>query len=169
MRFRRRQYKDHVFGRFFQRLQQRVKGRGRQHVHLVDDIDLVARLAGTKPDLVADRLTHIVHTGVRGRIHLDQVQKTTFVDRLADVAAIAGPIDHILVHAVNGLGQQTGHRRLACTARPGKQVGMRDSPPAHGIPEGACNVLLADDVLEPSRAPLEVQSQRGHELLTLFA
>ncbi len=36
----------HMLGRLFQRFEQAVEGGLRQHVHFVDDVDLVAAIAG---------------------------------------------------------------------------------------------------------------------------
>ena len=61
--------------RLFQRLEQRVEGVLRQHVHFIDDIDLVAGLdRGIAHAL--DDLAHVIDTGIGGGIHLDHVDMT---------------------------------------------------------------------------------------------
>ena len=68
--------------RFFQRLEQRVEGALREHVHFVDDVDLVARLNGRIAHAVDD-LAHVVDAGVGGGVHLDHVDVAGFQDGLA--------------------------------------------------------------------------------------
>ncbi len=71
----RRENELHMRRRLLQGLQQRAERRLRQHVHFVDDIDLV----GGADRLVANRfddLTHVVDTGMRGGIQLNHVDVT---------------------------------------------------------------------------------------------
>ena len=58
--------------RLLQRLQQGVERRGRQHVHFVDDIDLVARLHRGVAHPV-QQLAHLVHLGARSGVQLQHV------------------------------------------------------------------------------------------------
>jgi hypothetical protein len=131
-------------------------------VHFIDHIDLVACLGGAKGNLVTDRVAHIVHTCVRRCVHLDQIQQTSVVDRPANVTLVAGTVGQVLVQAVHGFGQQTGHRRLARAARPRKEISVRGSPGPQSVLERRRHVFLSNDVLEPLRSPLEVQCLRSH-------
>ncbi len=70
--FGRREDELRVRRRLFQRLQQRVERRGRQHVHFVEDVDLVARVDRRVAHRVVD-LAHVVDAVVRGGVHLDHV------------------------------------------------------------------------------------------------
>ena len=56
--------------RLFQRLEQRVERRAREHVHFVEDVDLVARRHRRVAHRVVD-LAHVVDAVVRGGVHLD--------------------------------------------------------------------------------------------------
>ena len=49
--------------RLFERLEQRVERRGGEHVHLVDDVDLVATARRRVVQTADDLLAHVVHTG----------------------------------------------------------------------------------------------------------
>ena len=77
--------------RLFQRLEQRVEGRARQHVHFVEDVDLVARAHRRVADRVVD-LPHVVDTVMRGGIHLQYVEC-----RLSMMAWQCTPITGILI------------------------------------------------------------------------
>ena len=67
----------HMRGRFFQRLQQRVEGGGRQHVHFVDDIDFEPRRGGTIVNGIND-FADVAHAGAAGRVHLHHVDMAAF-------------------------------------------------------------------------------------------
>ncbi len=111
-------------GRLFQRLKQGIEGGGGEHVHFVDDIDLVTPLVGGKVDLVA-QVAHVVDAGVGGGVDLDQVQEAPLEDGLAVRALAAGTGSQVIVQAVDRLGQDARQGGLAGAARPGEQVGVR--------------------------------------------
>ena len=76
---------EHELGvrrRLFQRLEQRVEGLGREHVHFIEDVDLVARAHGGVADRIVD-LAHVLHAVVRGGVHLDDVGMPALHDGLA--------------------------------------------------------------------------------------
>ena len=81
--------------RLFQRLQQAVEGLRGQHVHLVDDVDLVAGRDGRVAHPLDD-LANVVDAGVRGGVHLDHVDMPALHDRLAMLAG-HGKVDRRLV------------------------------------------------------------------------
>ena len=89
MRFGGGQDEAGVRGRLFQRLEQRVEGAVGEHVHFVDDVDLVAALAGAKADLVA-QFADIVDAVVGGSVDLDQVDHAPFGDGDAGGALLQG-------------------------------------------------------------------------------
>ena len=68
--------------RLFERLEQRVECSAGQHVHFVEDVDLVARAHRRVADGVVD-LAHVVDAVVRGGIHLQHVRVSALDDRLA--------------------------------------------------------------------------------------
>ena len=75
--------------RLLDRLEQRIPGLGREHVHLVQDVDLVARGAGQELQAF-EQLQHVLLAGLRGRVHLDHVERPVLVDRPAAGADAAG-------------------------------------------------------------------------------
>ena len=68
----RREDEFHMIGRLFQSFQEAVESLLGQHMHFVDDIDLRAR--HDRPVARAlDDLAHIVDPGMRGGVHLDDI------------------------------------------------------------------------------------------------
>ena len=148
----------HVWRRLFQRLQQRVERRRGEHVHFVDDVDLVAGRSRLVLHRIVD-LPHIVDAGVGGCVHLDDVDMArlengvavpaldTKVDRRTRVLTVDG-------HIIEGAGNQAGRRRLADAAYAGKHVGLGDTIGCERVGERSHHGVLTDQVLEGLRAVL---------------
>ena len=85
LRVRRRQHEVHVLGRLLERLQHRVERGLRQHVHFVDQVDLVAADRRRVARVVED-LAHVVDAGVRRGVELEQVDEAAGVDRRVHAA-----------------------------------------------------------------------------------
>ena len=82
--------KFHMRGRLFQRFQQRIEGRGRQHMHLVDDEHLVAGRGGAIGHALDNRIADILNAGVGGGVHLDHIDMAAFGNGKAGLALPAG-------------------------------------------------------------------------------
>jgi hypothetical protein len=137
---------------FFERLQQRVEAALGEHVHLVDEVHLVAALGRRVLD-VLQQLTGVVHAGARGGVDLNQVHEAPAVDGGAGRAFTAGfGADALL--AVQRLGEQPRHGGLADAARAGEQVRVVQTVARERVAERPAHVLLTDHVGEAARAPL---------------
>ena len=135
----------HMIGRLFQRLEQAVEGLLGQHVHLVDDVDLVARGIRLVVRTI-DQLADVVDAGMRGGVHLDHVEMPALEN---------GPAMHALRRHVEGW--TGGARRLvierardqpcgcglADAAHAGQHIGLGDAPRSERVPERAHHGLLA--------------------------
>ena len=66
-----------VLRRLFQRLEQRVKGTGREHVHLVDKIHFVPSTGGHVLHVIDNDLAHLVHLCVGGCVEFQNIQRVT--------------------------------------------------------------------------------------------
>ena len=138
--------KFHMLGRLLKRLQQAVESLRREHVDLVDDIDLVARRDRPVAHLLDD-LANVVDAGMGGGVHLDHVDMAAFHDRLAMFAGDL-EIDRRLVDfgglVVERARQNAGRGRLAHSAHAGQHVGLRDASGLEGVGEGSHHRLLAN-------------------------
>ena len=149
-----------VLRRLFEGLQQGVEGAGREHVHLVNDEDLVTGAARQVADVLA-QLADIIDAGVGGAIDLDYVKPLTGSDLLTGGALVAG-LSGEAFFAVEGLGQDPGGRGLADPAGAGKQEGVMDAAGADGVRQGLADMLLANQVSEVLWAPFAGEYQIGH-------
>ena len=121
----------HMLRRLFQSLEQAVEGLLRQHVHLVDDVDLVARGVRLVVGAV-DQVADVVDAGMGGCVHLDHVE----MPALQDGAAMLALLDHVegrrAVAARRRIIQrardQPRGRGLADAAHAGQHIGLGDAP-----------------------------------------
>ena len=146
-----REQEFHVLRRLFERLQQAVEGRLREHVDFVDDVDLGAR-RDRAIARVLDDLAHVVDAGVRGGVHLDDVDMARFDDRLAMLAQLRHVDARLVDLAGDGIverpRQNARRRGLADPAHAGEDIGLMDAFGREGIGEGAHHRLLPDEVVE---------------------
>ena len=149
----------HVLRRLLQRLQQRVERALGEHVHLVDEVHLVAR----HQRLVAralDDLAHVVDAGVGGGVHLQHVGVAAFHD-LGAVAAELGHVEGRLVDAfalvVEGAREDARGGGLADAAHAGQHVALGDAIGGERVLERRHHGVLADQALEGGRAVLARQ------------
>ena len=144
--------------RLLQRLQQRVECAVAQHVHFIDDVDLVAAFAGAKAHLVA-QFADVVDAVVRRRVDLDQVDHAPFGDRVAGGAGIAGAFA-FRRGAVERLGQDARRTGLAGAAWPGEEIGVRNAVFAQRVAQGLGYMLLAHHLVKGLAAPFAIECGR---------
>jgi len=89
-------------------------------VNFIDDVDLEATLRWGEIDLVA-QLANVIHARIGGGINLDQVQETTFIDRKAVRAVVAGTFFERFLQTVDPFCQQTRARGFASPSGSGKR------------------------------------------------
>ena len=90
LRVGRRQNEHHMARRLLERLQQRVERCHREHVDLIDDVDLVAPARRRELHAVDDLLTDVVDAGAACRIELVDVGVLSRGDKLAVLARSVG-------------------------------------------------------------------------------
>ena len=115
LRVGRREQELDVRRRLLERLEQRVERMRRQHVHFVDQVDLVAA-ARRRILHVVEQLAGVVHLGARGGVDFEQIDEASCVDVATRAAFAARPRRDTLL-AVQRLGEDPRDRRLADAAR----------------------------------------------------
>ena len=147
--------------RLFQRLEQRVERRSRQHVHLVEDVDLVARAHRRVADRIID-LANVVDAVMGGGIHLDHVE----MPALHDGRAVHAELRHrdrrpgdraVRQFVVERTCQDAGRGGLADAADAGEDPGLRDARSLERIRDRAHHGVLADQIVESLRPVLAGQ------------
>ena len=149
------------FRRLFERLQQRVEGRGGEHVHFVDVEDAVAAFDRGVLHERKDAVVHVLDLVVRGAVDFRHVERRTGHDGLAGVARAAGH-GRRAFFAVERLREDAGERGLARAAGAGEKIRLGDAAAFDGVAERADDVVLPDDLFEGLRAPFAGDDFVGH-------
>ena len=155
---------DQMLRRFLDDLQQRVEGREREHVHLVDDIDALLHRRGREDRFLAQR-ADVVHAVVGGGVELDHVEDRAVGDAAAGGARPAGIAVHRML-AVDRAGEDARAGRLAGASRTDEQIRVREPPRADLVFQRLGDMLLSDDVIEGLRPPSG--NPAAHEKLRLM-
>ncbi len=162
VRFGGGEHEHHVLGRFLDRLQERVPRRVGQHVALVHDVDLEARLGGREGHAVA-QVADVVHAVVGRRVDLDDVGAAPLADRHDD--RVVGRRCRGRPRAVvQGHRQQAGRGRLPGPPRAREQVRVVPRPGVDGPRQRRGHVVLPDDLGERAGAVLAVQRDVRHRV-----
>ena len=117
-------------------------------MHLVDDVDLVARGNRDVFHAVHD-FAHVVDAGVAGRIHFDYVDAAVFTDgeaRRAGSAGIGGGRGAAVFLAVERARHDPRGGGFAYTANAGQQTRMGQTPGFKSIAQGSDQRVLTDQV-----------------------
>ena len=151
-----------VLRRLLENLEQRVEGRAREHMHLVDDVDAHLHARGGEDRLVA-QCADIVDAVVARGVYLDDVHIRAVLDGAAGGALVARAAVNGML-AVDGAGEQLRAGGLARAARPDEEIGVAYAPRLDLTPQGIRHLLLAPDVVERPRAVFAVQRliRRAH-------
>ena len=156
---------DDVLGRLLQGLEQAIEGLPREHVHLVDDVDLGARLDRAVAHAL-DQLADVVDAGAAGRVHLDHVDVAVLGDGDAVLAHPAGlgrrcAAGAVRPDAVERARDDPRGRGLAHPAHAGQDEGLGHAPALQRVGERAHRRVLADQVGEARRPVLARQDLIG--------
>ena len=153
------QHEAHVLRRLLERLQQSVGRRRRQHVHLVEDVHLVA--ARRPDDRTADQLPHGVDAVVRGGVELEQVVAVSVLDAEAALA-LATRLALDEVRTVERFREDPRRGRLAGATGTAEQVGVTLGALGHGIAQRLHHVVLPPHVGETAGPVAAVERLVGH-------
>ncbi|RAO03029.1 hypothetical protein GUI43_05353 [Micromonospora noduli] len=141
-------------------LEQGVEALGRDHVRLVDDVDLEAA-AGRREEGALAQLAGVVDTAVAGRVDLDHVDRAGAVggQRAAGVT-LAARLGSGALLTVERAGHDPGAGGLAAATGAGEEVGVVEPSAAQRLRQRLGHVLLTDDLSEGTRPVLAVERQR---------
>ena len=146
-----------MFGRLFQRFQQRVEGAGGKHVNFVDDVDFVA-CRGRAVAHGIDDFANVVHAGPAGSVHFQHVDVTPFHDADTVFALPAGlccggalPIRTNTIHP---LGDDPCGGGFASAANTGHDKGLSNTISLKRVFQRAHHGILPHQIGEGFRAVL---------------
>jgi len=149
-----------VARRLLQGLEQGVERTGGEHVHLVDDVDLVFGQRRRILDLVP-QLADLVHAVVAGGVDLQHVHAVFLLQGLADFAFAAG-IARPGIQTVDRPGEHLGRSGLTGAAGAAEEVGVGDAPGFHLPHQRAHHRVLIAYTRKGIRTPCPVQCLITH-------
>ena len=144
----------------FEGLEQSVEAGVGEHVHLVDEVHLVAPANGGEGH-VFEQLAGLVHLGAGSRVHLDEIGEAPFVHLLADTASPAGGGAHPFF-TVERLGQNPRQGGLAHAPGAGEEIGVMEAVVVQGVAQGAHHMFLPHHLGEVTGAPFASKYLIGH-------
>ena len=112
----------HVRWRFFKNLQQSVERRLAEHVYLVNEIHLEAPSIGHVLGAIL-QVVHVFDFVLRRTVHLNQIDKPAFADRLTRITTAARFCAHALL-TIKTAGKNPRDSCFANTPGAGKQIGV---------------------------------------------
>ena len=133
-------------------LKQGVEGLLGEHVHFVDDVDLVGALGRQVLDLFP-QVPHFVDAPVGGAVDFQDVQGRALGDFDAILTGVVG-VRRGACGAVEGLGQDAGHRGLAHPPGAAEEKGVGHPAGGQGVLERPDDRLLAHHLLKGLGTPL---------------
>ena len=144
---RRGEDEDDMCGRLLKCLKEGIESRCREHVHLVDNKDLVSAKLWRDARLFHQCLD-MFHTVVRGGIELEDVQRALFIERLTAFAFVTGFSFCCRILAIDGFGENTGTSCFSYATRSAEEVSMSQFSTLHGILQGGGECRLPYDGIE---------------------
>ena len=139
--------KFHMHWGLFQSFEEGVEGLFGQHVHFVDDVDLIFARRWRVSDRFVD-LADVVDAAVGRAVDLEDVERSSGVDVETGWAGIARLEVWGGVAAVQGFGKDAGKGRLPRAAASAEEIGMRQAVVAQGVFQSRNNSVLAYDAGE---------------------
>ena len=130
-----------MIGRLLHGLEEGVERLLREHVDLVDDVDLGVPPHGAV-DRVGDQLACLFNLAVRRGVDLDHIRVLPAENRLGDPLVVPGVVEFVR--------EYPRHRGLPHASRPAEEVGVVDPVRLDRGVEGARDRLLADHGVEGS-------------------
>ena len=156
-----------VRGWLLDQLQQGVEALRRDHVRLVDDVDLVLAGHGREERLLA-QVTRVVHAAVGGRVDLDDVDGAGAAAGQVDAAAaLAAGVGDRRELAVERPREDPRRGGLAAAARAGEQVGVVDPVVGERGAQRLGDVVLPDDLGERLGPVAAIQREGRLHVCTL--
>ena len=159
---RRREYEHDAFWRLLERFQKRIERLRRQHVHLVDDVDLVFAVGRHELHRLSEA-AYLVDAAVRRRIDFKYVHRRAVIHAQTALTLVAR-LRRRPLHAVQRLRENFRRARLARAARPREKIRVADAPRLYGLRQRAAHMLLADEVSKCRWPPFAVKRHIRHNM-----
>ena len=140
----------------FDSLKKSIEGRRREHVHLVDDVDLPHATSRRIAYTANDFLAHIFNTRTTCGVQLVHVGMRTLGNSLAFLAGAIG-FNGGALFAHQGFGKNASCSCFTGAARTAEQIGMRDLILLDCVFQRTLDMLLPHDISKRGRTIFAIQ------------
>ncbi len=151
----------HMLRRLFQGFQKGVKRLVGEHVHLINEVHLVAAAGGRILNVVS-KFPHIINTRAGGSIDFNQINKPAFLYFTATGAFAAGFCGNT-GFTVQAPGQQAANGGFTDPTGAGKQIGMVQTLVLQRMNQRLENVFLAHHILKGMGPPFSGKYLVAHD------
>ena len=141
-----------MLGRLFQCFQQRIETVTGKHVHLIDQVDLVAP-ARRGVGNVFEQFSRLFHFGARCGIDFDKIKETPRLNILTGATLATGTGADPIGFAIQAFGEDASNGGLANSTHPCKQISMMQSVCIQRVGKRTQHWLLAEHVAKVLRPP----------------
>ena len=146
----------HMAGRFFDGFQKCIEGRRREHVNLVDDVNLPSTSGWSVAYAADDFLAHVFDARAACRVELVHIRVSALRNGLAFRARTVG-LDGGALFAHQRLGEDARRGGFASSSWTAEQVCMGDFILLDSVFQRALNMLLTHNVGKSGRTIFAVQ------------
>ena len=126
------QNKNSMTGRLFQRFQESIESRSRQHMHLINDIHFILTYLRRDAHLLY-QLTDIIHRVIGSCIKFMNIIRTLLIESHTRLTSITRFPIGSKRHTVDSLGKNTGASCFSYSTGTTKQIGMSQFLCGNGI------------------------------------
>lgn len=131
---------------FFERLEQGVERRVREHVDLVDVVDFELAAGGGEADGFTE-IADLFDAVVGGTVDFEHIERAAFGDFDADVF-LGVELGFRAIGAIQGFGENAGGGGFAGATRADEEVGVGEALLGDRIAQRADDMILTEDVVE---------------------
>jgi hypothetical protein len=152
MQFRGGEYENNMLRRFFQGLQQGIKGGWGEHMYFINYDDFVSALSREKTNILL-QFPYLINATVGGAINFLNINGIAACDLRTMFTLVARYLCRPFL-AIKGLGNQSGKGCLANSPNTTEYYGVWNAIPVNTILKRPDNRLLTDNFLKCLWAPL---------------
>ena len=135
----------HMRRRLLHGLQERIERRRGQHVHFVDDVNLVSAASRCNAR-AGDQITRIVNAAVGSAVNFHHIHVIATHDGFANFRRLR------LAARIQRSRKDARHTGLTNAARSTEEIRMRSTPGSNGVLQGATNGVLPHYFCKRARA-----------------
>ena len=150
LRLRRGEHEDHAGRWLLQDFQKRVPRLPREHVSLIDDVDLVALLVRGRVHRSLTQVPRVIDPAIARGVDLDHIQRSPAGPDARAGLTRSARLSVLSIRTIERHREDAGGRRLTDSPGPGEQIGVRGAARLDGNTKRRSHVILSDEIGKPT-------------------